>query len=202
MKSRVVRLLPVAVLALALVGCSDDEPSAGPADPSSSAPSTSPSASPSASGSGSGSPSVAPASGQEISNDTVSMRLTDDPDWQVAQFATTVTGGLLRVDGSISASVSDIRSTGDDELDSLAAAAEKTWSQDDPAPRRVANRAVDGVECYVLEASNDETHRYVVGGDHDGFTFSIDFKVPVGWADGDQMIEQMLASVDIKDHQD
>lgn len=198
MKSRVVRLLPVALLTLTLVGCADDEPSSGPGDAGASGSPTS--ATPS--GSAPATPSVTPANGEEIANDTVTMRLTDDPDWQTAQFGTTVTAGLLRADGSMSASVSDIGSTGTDELDDLASAAEKTWSNDDPAPRRVANRVVDGVECYVLEASNDEAHRYVVGGDHDGYTFSIDFTVPVAWTDGDDLIEQMLASVDIKDHQD
>ncbi|GAA1502747.1 hypothetical protein GCM10009788_02480 [Nocardioides humi] len=193
MVSRVVRSLPAAALALALAGCSDDEPSGGPGV-------ATPPTTPSTTSAAPATPSVTPASGQEISNDTVSMRLTDDPDWQVARFSTTVTGGLLREDGSMSASVSDIRSTGDDELDSLAAAAEKTWSDDDPAPLRVANREIDGVDCYVLEASNDDRRRYIVGGDHDGFTFSIDFKVPVAWTDGDQLIEEMLASVDIRDH--
>lgn len=202
MKSRVVRMLPVALLALTLAGCGDDEPSAGPGDAGAPASPTSATPSDSATATPSITPSITPTDGEEIANDTVSMRLPDEPDWQTAQFATTITAGVLRPDGSMSVSISDIGSTGTDELDDLASAAENTWSDDDPAPRRVANRVVDGIECYVLEARNDENHRYVVGGDHDGYTFSIDFTVPVDWAEGDDLIEQMLASVDIKDHED
>jgi len=197
MRSRIARSVPVACLALALVACSDDEAPEPPrGSEAASSAGTSSTAEPQAGGS---TPAVTPAAGREIANDTVSMRLTDDPEWQIARFATTVTAGLLRADGSFSASVSDIRSTGGDDLDSLAAAAEQTWSNDDPAPRRTANRVVDGIECYVLEASNEERHRYVVGGEHDGFTFSIDFKVPRAWTDGEQIREQLLASVDVKD---
>lgn len=197
MVSRVRRLLPVLVLALPLVGCSDDDP--GSQDPS---PATSGSEGPPTSSAAPATPSVTPTTGRVISNDTVSMRLPDEPDWQTAQFATTITAGVLRPEGSMSVSISDIGSTGTDELDDLANAAQKTWADDDPAPRQKAHRVVDGIECYVLEARNDKQHRYIVGGDHDGYTFSIDFTVDEPWPNGDELIEQMLASVEIKDHDD
>jgi hypothetical protein len=54
------------------------------------------------------------------------------------------------------------------------------------------------VDCFVLEGRNDEKHYYVVGAVVNGRLFLLRFRVPAGLADGDQMIEQMLASVKIK----
>ena len=42
----------------------------------------------------------------------------------------------------------------------------------------------------------------MVGGVHDGFDLGIDFEMPLVWADGDDLIEQVLASVEIKDQED
>ena len=42
----------------------------------------------------------------------------------------------------------------------------------------------------------------MVGGVHDGLDFSIDFEMPLVRADGDDLIEQVLASVEIKDQED
>lgn len=50
----------------------------------------------------------------------------------------------------------------------------------------------------MLEHRDDERRRYVVGAVSQGRFFTVEFVVPVGASDGVEMIEQMLATVDVK----
>jgi hypothetical protein len=201
--SRVLRLVPAAVLVLGLAACTDDDPDAGGSTPSASATGgagSTPSATSSDTSSASETPSVVPATGKEIGVATVSMRLTDSPDWRVTDTAVNVvallpsdTGATLSV-GLVDAPNLPGRDT-DDKGDSF----ERTLSTEPAAPKRVANRVLDGVECFVLDGRTDDLHHYVVGAVVGDRVFLLQFKVPASLADGDQLIEQMLASIDVKE---
>ena len=67
------------------------------------------------------------------------------------------------LDGAASVSVSDIRSTSAGDLESLASVVPRSGFDGYPAPKRLANREFDGVECYAFDTSNKEYHRYLVG---------------------------------------
>lgn len=143
-------------------------------------------------------PSVVPATGQEISVASVRMRLTASPEWKVSRFGTTVTGALyLDGAGIVNATVTDILAGPGLDTEDKAVSYERSLAGTPLAPSRVADRVVDGTTCFVLEARAAEGHRYVLGGVSDGRFFSVEFVVPAQVPDGDQLIEQMLATVEI-----
>ncbi|MBM7516174.1 hypothetical protein [Nocardioides nitrophenolicus] len=201
--SRVLRLVPAAVLVLGLSACTDDDPDTGDT-PSASATgstgSTPEATSPAPETSAPETPSVVPATGKEIGVATVSMRLTDVPGWRLTKTDVIVvallhpaTGGTLKV------IVQDSPNQPGRDTDDEAAGWERTLAVEPAAPTRVANRVLDQVECFVLDGRTDELRHYVVGGVVGDRHFLLQFQVPAEVADGDQLIEQMLASIDIKD---
>ncbi|MDQ6526634.1 hypothetical protein RB608_23640 [Nocardioides sp. LHD-245] len=198
MISRVVRraLGPTAagLLVLALAACSDDErpgPEAGSTATSTTSTAPTDPVTPVT-------PSVAPATGKEIGVESVRMRLTASPDWKVSRFGTTVAGGLyVEGAGIVNATVTDILAGPGLDTEDKAVSYERSLAGTPLPPSRVADRVVDGTTCFVLEARNDEGHRYIVGGVTGGRFFSVEFVVPAGVPDGDQLIEQMLATVEI-----
>jgi hypothetical protein len=199
--SRVFRLVPAAVLVLGLTACADDDPDAGGSTPSASATgdaeSTPDATSPDTSASET--PSVVPATGKEIGVATVSMRLTDSPDWRVTETAVNVVALLpAATAGILTVSLVDAPNLPGRDTDDKGDSFEQTLSTEPAAPKRVANRDLDGVECFVLDGHTDELHHYVVGAVVGDRVFLLQFKVPAGLADGDQAIEQMLATADIK----
>ena len=202
--SRVLRLVPAAVLVLGLAACTDDDPDPGGNKPSASATGSAGSmpdaTSPAPETSASETPSVVPATGEEIGVATVGLRLTDVPGWSLTTTDVIVvallhpaTGGTLKV------IVQDSPNQPGRDTDDEAAGWERSLAVEPAAPKRVANRVVDGVECFVLDGRTDELHHYVVGGVVGDRHFLLQFQVPAGVADGDQLIEQVLASVAIKD---
>jgi hypothetical protein len=196
--SRALRLVPVAVLVLGLAACADDGSEAGDGAPRATA-SNATGATTDATPTAPDTPAVVPANGKEVSVEAVSMRLTDAPKWNVSQFGTTFVAGLpLGTQGKVSVTVQDILASPSQTTEDKAVSFEEVLAKDDPAPKRVANRVVDGVDCFVLDGRNDKVHHYVVGGVVNSRFFLLQFRVPVVLPDGDQMIEQMLASVDIK----
>lgn len=192
MISWVVRTAVAGFFVLALTSCSDDPPDPNAAPTAASA-TTTDSGSPTPT-----TPSVAPATGQQISVESVRMRLTASPDWKVSQFGTTITGGLF-VDGAgiVNATVTDILAGPGLDTEDKAVSYERSLAGTPLPPTRVADRVVDGTTCFVLEARTDEGHRYIVGGVTEGRFFSVEFLVPSQVPDGDQLIEQMLATVEI-----
>ena len=198
MGSRLLHALPAVVLVLSLAACADDDPDAAGGTPTARATGTTEATS-EATSTAPETPTVVPANGRVVSVEAVSMRLTDAPKWNVSQFGTTFVAGLaLGTDGKVSVTVQDILASPSQTTEDKAASFEEVLAKDDPAPKRVANRVVDGVDCFVLDGRNDKVHHYVVGGVVNGRLFLLQFRVPVGLPDGDQLIEQMLASVDIK----
>ncbi|MCR1782193.1 hypothetical protein KVF89_06585 [Nocardioides carbamazepini] len=202
MISRVVRpaLRPMlaGLLVLALAGCSDDDRSGPGADPTTASTTGTTATTPTDTGSPAPTPSVAPATGTEISVESVSMRLTASPDWKVSRFGTTVTGGLyVEGAGIVNATVTDILAGPGLDTEDKAVSYERSLAGTPLPPTRVADRVVDGTTCFVLEARTGEGHRYIVGGVTGGRFFSVEFVVPATVPDGDQLIEQMLASVEI-----
>jgi hypothetical protein len=197
MISRVVGPAVAGLLLLTLSACSDDESRGPGADPATAATTATDAGSPTPAAP-SVAPSVAPATGTEIGVESVRMRLTASPDWKVNRFGTTVTGALL-VDGAgiLNATVTDIIAGPGLDTEDKAVSYERSLAGTPLAPTRVADRVVDGTTCFVLEARTDEGHRYVVGGVVDGRFFAVEFVVPPGVPDGDQLIEQMLATVEI-----
>jgi hypothetical protein len=117
--SRVLRLTPAAALVLGLAACASDDPdgSGGTRErraAASSAPET---------------PSVVPTTGKEISVETVSMRLTNSPDWTMSQTTTTVVANLpLGTDGILGVTVQDVLTTSGDDTESMAVAYERTMA--------------------------------------------------------------------------
>jgi len=202
------RLLAAGALGLALAasGCTADED----------APSSSPSGTPSASADDTSAPpasadpsaSVTPASGPRLGVDTVRLRLFDDPGWSRTRVGTTVLAGVRGEAGRLDVSVSDIGTINGD-LDQNADATLQVASREDPPVARVADRVVDGVTCYVLEGRDDEVHRYLVGGVlPDAWrkggvvtnaAFQVAFTIPADWPGGDDLVEQMIASIRIGD---
>ena len=196
--SRALRLVPAAVLVLGLAACTNDDAGAGEAEPSAGTSGATTGATSEATTTAPEAPSVEPATGEELSVQTVSMRLTDSPEWGVTPTPLTVVGSLVVDGGIVDVTVQDVPSAPGRTTEDKAVSYERTLSTDDPAPRRVANRVIDGVDCFVLDGRNDKKRNYVVGAVVKDRLFLLRFRVPAGLADGDQMIEQMLASVDIK----
>ena len=196
--SRALRLMPAVVLVLGLTACTNDDPGSGKGTPSSSAAGTTGATSETTS-TAPETPSVEPATGKELSVATVSMRLTDSPGWSVTETAVIVVASLHPdTGGTLNVTVQDAPNLPGRDTDDKAESFERTLSTEPAAPKRVENRVVDGVDCFVLDGRNDDLHHYVVGAVVADRLFLLQFRVPAGLADGDQMIEQMLASVDIK----
>jgi hypothetical protein len=192
--SRALRLVPAAVLVLGLAACTDDDPGAGKSGPPSSTVGVTEATSTAAE-----TPSVVPATGKVLSVQSVSMRLTDSPDWDVTDTATTVLASLhAPAGGFFDVTVQDVTNLPGRDTEDMAVSYKDSLATEDPAPDRLANRTVDGEECFVLEGRDDKSHRYVVGAVVGERLFLLQFDVPNSVVDGDQMIEQMLASVDIK----
>lgn len=203
--SRVLRLVPAAVLVLGLAACTDDDPDAGGSTPSASATgstgSTPDATSPAAeTPSAPETPSVVAATGKEIGVAAVSIRVTDSPEWRVNETAVNVVALLPAAPaGILTVSLVDAPNLPGRDTDDKGDSFERTLSVEPTAPKRVANRVLDGVECFVLDGRTDELHHYVVGAVVGDRVFLLQFKVPAGLADGDQVVEQMLASIDVKD---
>ncbi|TNM37427.1 hypothetical protein FHP29_16485 [Nocardioides albidus] len=193
----VTRLVAAAVLMLALAACADDDRRAGGS--ASTAGATRTTETSEATPTAPETPSVVPATGEELSVESVSMRLTDSPKWGITATSLTVVAGLSGPHGILDVVVQDVPAGLGRTTESKAVGWEEVSANQVPAPKRVANRTIDGVDCFVLDGRNDKLHRYVVGAVVNGRLFVLTFVVPTGIPDGDQLIEQMLASVDIKD---
>ncbi|MBM7516009.1 hypothetical protein [Nocardioides nitrophenolicus] len=202
MISRVLRPLPTAVLAaalaLTLAGCADDTPGEAGRRPSA-GPSTPGESSSAASETGSPTPTVTPATGRKLSVEGVSLRLVDLPKWHVSKFGTSYNAGRrLPSGGVISVLVGDILAGPGTDTEQKAVSYGELQA-DDPVPtHRVADRVVDGVNCFVLEGQTDEERRYVIGAVVDDRFFTVEFTLPVGDAEADAMVEQMFATIDVK----
>lgn len=191
------RMMPVAVLGLCLAACADDGDDAGVDTPTATATGASAAAS-DATSTVPETPTVVPATGQKLSVEAVSMRLTDSPEWVIAPTPLTVVGSLAVDGGILDVTVQDVPSAPGRTTEDKAVSYERTLATDDPPPKRVANRVVDGVDCFVLDGRNDKKRNYVVGAVVKDRLFLLRFRVPTALPGGDQMIEQMLASADIK----
>lgn len=189
MISRMVRPAVAGLLMFSLTSCGDDSPDAEPSPVATSADSGSPTPT---------TPSVVPATGKQIGAESVRMRLTASPDWKISQFGTTVAAGLF-VDGAgiVNAIVGDIIAGPGLDTEDKAVSYERSLAGTPLPPTRVADRTIDGTNCFVLEARTKEGHRYIVGGVTEGRFFNVEFVVPAQVPDGDQLIEQMLATVEI-----
>lgn len=196
--SRVPRLVSAAVLVLGLTACADDGPDAGDDKPTVTATGTT-AATSDATPTAPETATVAPATGKELSVQSVSMRLTDAPDWDVTDTTTTVLASLRApAGGFFDVTVQDVTNLPGRTTEDMAVSYEATLATEEPAPARVANRTVDGVESFVLEGRDEKRRRYVIGAVVGDRLFLLQFDVPSSVVDGDQMIEQMLASVDVK----
>lgn len=189
MSSRVTSLLLATVLAAGLAGCDGGDPAP---DPSPSAQESESSAT--ASASESSSPSVAPATGPLIEMKVLDLRLYDGPEWDIQNAGSAFIAGYRADQGVIDVAASDLATTSTD-LDEDAKVVLEIKADEDPAPRRLENRTVNGVECWVLAAENEERRTYAIGGIHAGYQFLVEFDLPADWPEADQRIEEILASI-------
>jgi len=209
MLARTRHALPATLLVVAgaLAGCTDDDPGGrdggSGGDPTTTATTATattatdaPTASPEAT-EATQTTEPTPAAGQLLELPTVGMRLVDVPGWDVRQVGTNMSATLDGDQGFFDVALGNIQ-TVNPRLDDQATIREELLSSTVPAPKRVANRTFDGVECYVLEGRGKGYLSYAVGGVHGGHFFSVEFRVPADWPDGRQWIEQMLASLDIR----
>ncbi|WP_377324080.1 hypothetical protein ACFJIY_04865 [Pimelobacter simplex] len=182
-----------AVLVAALAGCGDDDPKGdGPTPSGSSAPTSA-----GTTGATEGTPSatVAPATGPLLEIPALSLHLTEGPRWRTSSLGTqTVSGSYLTDEGyPVMVTASDISTIQTDlEADAKAFLAA---SQNRPAPRRIANRVVDGVEAWAAEGSNADKRSYWVGGLHGGRQWSVQIETPIDLPGADELREQILASI-------
>jgi hypothetical protein len=189
MSSRVTSLLLATVLTAGMAGCDGGDPEPGPS-PSAQESESSATASPSESSS----PSVAPATGPLIEMKALDLRLYDGPEWDIQSYGSVTGGGYRTDEGTVDVAVSDLATT-DTDLDADAEVVLEIKADEDPAPRRLENRTVNGVECWVIAGKNDERRTYAIGGLHAGYQFSVEFEVPADWPEADQRIEEILASI-------
>lgn len=197
MWSRVTRTALGVLLVVVLGGCGDDEPTGAdgtpqPTSSSSDAPSPAPSEA---------ADDVEPATGQLIEINALTMRLFEADGWIVDKLGTSVVVALDGFDqgipGAFSISGGGLASSGTD-LEINAEVAVEAAADDRIKSERVANRVINGVECYVLEGADDTRRIYIVGGNHGGYLFDLEFEVPVEWPGSDELIESMLASIEWK----
>lgn len=193
MPTRVARVLVAALLALGLVACSDDpdEPTTG------ATPDASTSSDPTGTPTSDAEPSVEPATGEVIELNALRIRLVERDDWIIQRVGTTVVAALDGDTGTFQLNGGGIGTTGTD-LDEAAEIAREVESAGRLPLERLPNRTIDGVECFVLEGSDDEDRRYLVGGIHNGFSFDLEFEVHLEWPEADAMVESMLASIEWK----
>lgn len=189
MRTRVSSLLLATVVFASVAGCGDDGLEDNPTTRSTGSVSPTESAS----------PVVEAATGPVVETDALRMHVFEHEDWSIRRVGTgfgasvsTLEGGLFEVHGGgLGTSASD--------LDEGAEIAERLESIEDPAPTRVENRVINGVELYVLEGRSERMHNTIVGGYSGGYTVYLDFDVPLDWPDGEALVESMLASIEWKD---
>lgn len=185
-----------AVLVAALAGCGDDDPKGdGPTPSGSSAPTSAGTTGATDATGGTPSATVAPATGPLLEIPALSLHLTEGPRWRTSSLGTqTVSGSYLTDEGyPVMVTASDISTIQTDlEADAKAFLAA---SQNRPAPRRVANRVVDGVEAWAAEGSNADKRSYWVGGLHGGRQWSVQIETPIDLPGADELREQILASI-------
>ncbi len=187
MRARAARTVVIALLLVATSGCNDDKGSA-----------TEPTAPATAGESGTTppdpSPSVAPATGKRIELRSLTVRLTDDPDWISTGADVNAVATIRLPAGRVDVSVGDIGAATDD-LDRNAESALATKSLG-PPQTRTANRTIHGVEVFVLEGEDAERRTYELGGVSQDYYFNIKFDLPAGWPEADALIESILASIE------
>lgn len=198
MWSRVACAVLGVLLVVVLGGCGDDEPGGAnrTPDPSGNSSSDAPSLATSETAD-----DIEPATGQQIEINALKMRLFEADDWIIDTLGTTVVALLDGFDegipGSFDISGGGLASSGTD-LEINAKVAVEAAADDRVKSKRVENRVINGVECYVLEGADDTKRVYMVGGNHGGYLFDLEFKMPVEWPDSDKLIDSMLASIEWK----
>jgi hypothetical protein len=107
-----------------------------------------------------------------------------------------ISGSHRIAEGSVDAFVSDLATTSTD----VEGEADAAWvgRKNDEGARRLENRVINGVECWVISTAREDYRTYEVGGVHNGYQFTIGFEVPSDWPEADQRIEEMLASIEWK----
>ncbi|TNM37426.1 hypothetical protein FHP29_16480 [Nocardioides albidus] len=128
----------------------------------------------------------------------MSMRLVKSPDWHVSQFGTTF-GATRRLPsgGVMSVLVSDILANPAADTESTAESYAKLEADDRVPVARVADRVVDGVNCFVLEGQTAKERRSVLGAVVGDRFFTVEFTLPVDDPEADAMMDQMSATIDI-----
>ena len=202
MKSRVLSALLASVLAVTLAGCGNDD------DPSSEE-TTSPSGEQSPDPddessppeeSASESPSVTPASGPLVENDAVSFHLFEHAGWiQVGNRSLVESWVLVFDEGEFQVFLTGSQSPHLD-LDADAELVKEDMAIEDPPATRIENRVLNGVECWVFTGEEDLHVGYHIGGSNGGFQYELSFEFPPAsqWPEGQQRLEEMLASVEWK----
>lgn len=187
----VLAALAAGALVAALAAC-DDEPNATGGDdptPSGSASTTPSETTPSAT------TTVEPAAGEPLEVAALSLRLTEGPRWLPSALGTqTVSATYVSDTGyPVTITLSDVSAVQDDlEADAKAFI---EVSKNDPRPRRIDNRVVNGVEVWAAEGSNAELRGYWIGGLHGGRQWTLQIETPVDLADAEQLREQVIASI-------
>lgn len=199
MQSRVMQRLTAAVAATVALWSLSACDSGGGDAPTGSMSDSAPASGATSSDSPSASPSwtVTPASGEAVENDTMSYRLPtieSKTPWSTDSLGTTFTSSTLLDEGIVDITATDL-STSDTDLEVDAGVVLKLLADYKPRPRRVANRVINGVECWVMVGKDAKSYSYRIGGLHAGRQFSLLFDVPATWTEADQRIEEILASI-------
>ncbi|GAA4811268.1 hypothetical protein ACFQ0K_03855 [Nocardioides caeni] len=203
MRSRVVGLaLPLALsvpLAAGLAGCGGDEPEEPSATVSSTvspSASTTPDDRDSPGESSPPTPSVAPATGQLVELQSLSFHLTEG-EWIGSRvgISVAVSQELDDLVDLFNVSAGDIATTTTDfeEVKEVAANGNK---QTDPFLEIADDRVIGGVDVWVFTGKDGDHTVYEIGGVHGGHTFTLTFDWPTAWAEGEQRVEEMLASIE------
>lgn len=199
MWSRVACAVLGVLLVVVLGGCGEDAPGDADRTPdANSGGSSSDAPSPTSSETAE---AVEPATGQQIEINALTMRLFEADNWIIDKLGTTVVALLdgfdLGIPGSFDIGGGGLASSPPD-LELEARLRVEATADDEPQPKRVENRVLNGVECYVLEGADDKKRVYIIGGNHGGYLFTLEFLMPIEWPDSDKLIESMLASIEWK----
>lgn len=195
---RAAAAVTTAALAWSLSACDRGENDPSPDPAASSAPASDTTSTSADSSSTPSSATVTPADGELVENNTMTYRLPvveGKTPWSTDSLGSTTTSSTLLESGIVDITSSDLKDP-DTDLELDAKVSLRLLAGNRPRPRRVANRVINGVECWVIVGKDKTSYSYRIGGLHAGYQFSLLFDVPANWTEADQRIEEVLASIE------
>lgn len=198
MPSRVTTAALAALLLLAPVGCADDD--GEPNSPGGTTTTSESPASPATDAPSSTGPAAATGPLMELDG-VLSLRVPGGEGWHVLDGGGQTLTASLRVDGGffdVGGGQSAVREGATLEESAGLELQLNREEQEYPRYRHTGNRVINGVEVWVIEARRKDNRLYQLAGIHNDRPFRFDFAWPPSFQGAEELIEQILASVEWK----